>query len=427
MRADAGCADPPMRASPMPTISMPRSMPRYPARLCRARAAWCAPKARSSSVELRGDDGFVESRDAGRRRDDRGDLFIDCSGFRGLLIEQALKTGYRGLDALAALRPRGGGAVRSDGADCTPYTARPRARRAGNGASRCSTASATAMSIAAPIISDDEAARDAARQSRRRAAGRAAAAALHHRRGASDAGTGTASRWAWPAGFLEPLESTSIHLIQAALIAADAAVSRRATSTPPTIDEYNARPHSNTSASAISSSCTTTRPSATTRRSGATAATWRCPTACSARSTCSPPRPHLPRGQRAVSGAELALHFHRAEHQAAALRTDGGHARSRDRREGAGRIAHRGGALRRGDASARGLYRKDLRGDCRAGRVNLTQGGIAMHVSVRLAAVTLTALASAERGGARAARDCWCLAHRRLRGRHGEGRALLRA
>ena len=129
-----------------------------------------------------------------------GDLFVDCSGFRGLLIEQALEGRLRGLVALAALRPRGRGAVRDRTASSRPTPARPRAsagwqwriplqHRIGNG-----------HVYSSAYISDDEAAATvllANLDGEPLAEPRAAA--LHHRHAGARPGAATASRSASPA------------------------------------------------------------------------------------------------------------------------------------------------------------------------------------------------------------------------------------
>ena len=80
-------------------------------------------------VKLRGTDGWIESVKLEDGSMITGDLFIDCSGFRGLLIEQALKTGY---DEWTKWLPcdRAAAVPCENASPLTPYT-RATAREAG--------------------------------------------------------------------------------------------------------------------------------------------------------------------------------------------------------------------------------------------------------------------------------------------------------
>jgi len=166
-------------------------------------------------VNQRAADGFIESvtLESGQTVD--GELFIDCSGFRGLLIEQTLKTGYEDwshwLPCDRAL------AVPSESvAPITPYTcssARPAGwqwriplqHRTGNG-----------YVYASRHISDDEAAATllAGLDGKALAEPRALRFTAGVRKkcwNRNVVALGLAS------GFLEPLESTSIYLAQSGI------------------------------------------------------------------------------------------------------------------------------------------------------------------------------------------------------------------
>jgi tryptophan halogenase len=182
---------------------------------------WAEPRGvnrmegRIVSVDRDGEGGDVRSVTLADGQVIAGDLFIDCSGFRGLLIEGALGTGYedwtRWLPCDRALAVPCASII-----PLTPYTRStahaagwqwriPLQHRTGNGHVYCSA-----------HISDD----DAARVLLDNLDGKALAdpRPIHFTTGRRRAfWNRNVVALGLAAGFMEPLESTSIHLVQSAV------------------------------------------------------------------------------------------------------------------------------------------------------------------------------------------------------------------
>jgi len=169
-----------------------------------------------ADVTLRSADGFVESVTMADGETIAADLFIDCSGFRGLIIEQAMQTGYESWTHwLPCDRAIAVPCARTE--PFTPYTratARtagwqwriPLQHRTGNG-HVYSSAHISDEDAEAQLLSNLDGVQLAEPNRLRFTTGKRRQ--IWNR---NCVAIGLAS------GFLEPLESTSIHLIQSSVI-----------------------------------------------------------------------------------------------------------------------------------------------------------------------------------------------------------------
>ncbi|AIT06201.1 tryptophan halogenase [Sphingomonas taxi] len=192
------------------------------------------------AVAQRPEDGHVTALKLDDGQTVGGDLFIDCSGFRGVLIEETLETGYEDwrhwlpCDRAVAVPS----AYSGDPDPFTRATARgsgwqwriPLQQRMGNGLVYCS---------------DFQQADDAERELLANLEGAPLAAPRHL------AFTTGRRKLAWnrnvvalglASGFIEPLESTSIHLVQSGIARLIALFPDRRFD-PVERDEYNAQMH----------------------------------------------------------------------------------------------------------------------------------------------------------------------------------------
>jgi tryptophan 7-halogenase len=188
------------------------------------------------AVNLDAETGCIASLSLNGGRTLTGDLFVDCSGFRGLLIEQALNTGYEdwthwlpcdralavGCESVRPLVPY----TRAIAHDAGWRWRIPLQHRTGNGIVYCSRYLADDAASRLLLASLDGAPLGEPRPLSFRTGRRV------RQWSRNCVAIGLAS------GFLEPLESTSIHLIQSGVIRLIKHFPHAGIS-PPEVDEYN--------------------------------------------------------------------------------------------------------------------------------------------------------------------------------------------
>ncbi|BFI94601.1 MAG: tryptophan 7-halogenase [Rhodanobacter sp.] len=166
-------------------------------------------------VALRGEDGFIESVTLDSGEVVAGQLFLDCSGFRGLLTEGALKTGYESWkhwlpsDSAVVVPSEHGDTLR-------PYTQASAQRAGWQWRIPLQHLASNGHVYSSSHVGDDEAAAILLRNLEGRALGEPRQLRFHtgirkHIWNRNCIAMGLAS------GFIEPLESTSIHLMQSAV------------------------------------------------------------------------------------------------------------------------------------------------------------------------------------------------------------------
>jgi tryptophan halogenase len=301
-------------------------------------------------VQLHPETGFVQSVRLQSGEVVDGDLFIDCSGFRGLLIEQALKTGY---DDWSHWLPVNRALAVPCESVAGPAPLHPLHRARGR------------LAVAHPAAASHRQRPRVLQRLHQRRRGRRdccwrtsmasrwptrARCASSPACGASS-GTATVVAIGLASGFLEPLESTSIHFIQSSLASLVSLfpdqgfdpVAHRAIQ-PPDPVRVRAQPRFHHAALPRHRAHRTVLDRSSARRHP--------------RFTAAEDRPvpqrgaHHPRAGGIVRRAELAAGFRRSEHRAGALSPDRGRDEARRYPQDGEQCRGRAGSFCAGHASA---------------------------------------------------------------------------